>query len=77
MDGSMFDSSVERGDPFTFILGRGQVIKGWDEGIAMLHKGETAKLIIPYQLAYGEGGRPPVIPPKATLIFDVQLVDIK
>lgn len=76
-DGSMFDSSVERDQPFSFILGRGQVIKGWDEGIALLHKGETAKLIIPYNLAYGENGRPPVIPPKATLIFDVQLLDIK
>jgi peptidylprolyl isomerase len=76
-DGSMFDSSVERDQPYTFTLGRGQVIKGWDEGIGMLHKGEKAKLIIPYQLAYGEGGRPPQIPPKATLIFDVELVDIQ
>jgi peptidylprolyl isomerase len=76
-DGSMFDSSVERGQPYTFSLGRGQVIKGWDEGIGMLRKGEKAKLIIPYQLAYGEAGRPPQIPAKATLVFDVELVDIK
>ncbi|CAN5390008.1 FKBP-type peptidyl-prolyl cis-trans isomerase [soil metagenome] len=77
MDGSMFDSSVERDQPFSFSLGRGQVIKGWDEGIGMLRKGEKAKLIIPYNLAYGEGGRPPVIPAKATLIFDVELIDFK
>jgi peptidylprolyl isomerase len=77
LDGSMFDSSVERGQPYSFPLGKGQVIKGWDEGIAMLHEGEKAKLIIPYNLAYGEAGRPPQIGPKATLIFDVELVNIK
>lgn len=77
LDGSMFDSSVERGQPFGFMLGKGQVIKGWDEGIGMLHEGEKAQLIIPYHLAYGAAGRPPIIGPKATLIFDVQLVDIK
>lgn len=77
MDGSMFDSSVERGQPYTFPLGKGQVIKGWDEGIAMLREGEKAKLIIPYNLAYGENGKPPQIPAKATLIFDVELVNIK
>jgi peptidylprolyl isomerase len=77
LDGSMFDSSVERGQPYDFPLGQHRVIQGWDEGIALLHKGETAKLIIPYNLAYGEGGRPPVIPAKATLVFDVQLVNIK
>jgi peptidylprolyl isomerase len=76
-DGKMFDSSVERGSPFEFPLGQGRVIKGWDEGIALLRKGEKAKLILPYQLAYGEQGRPPMIPQKATLIFDVQLVDFK
>lgn len=58
LDGSMFDSSVERGQPFDFPLGQGRVIKGWDEGVALLRKGEKAKLIIPYSLAYGEGGRP-------------------
>lgn len=75
LDGKLFDSSVERGDPFKFQLGMGQVIKGWDEGIALLHKGEKAKLIIPYQLAYGESGTGP-IPAKANLVFDVELIDI-
>ncbi|HEU4719685.1 MAG TPA: FKBP-type peptidyl-prolyl cis-trans isomerase [Bacteroidia bacterium] len=74
---SMFDSSVEREQPYTFVLGRDRVIKGWYEGITLMHKGEKAKLIIPYQLGYGESGIPPVIPPKATLIFDVQLLDVK
>ena len=75
LDGSCFDSSVERGQPFEFGLGAGMVIKGWDEGIALLHKGEKAQLILPYNLAYGEAGHPPVIPAKATLIFDVELID--
>jgi peptidylprolyl isomerase len=75
LDGSLFDSSVERGQPFEFYLGQGMVIKGWDEGIALLHKGEKAQLIIPYNLAYGEHGHPPVIPAKATLVFDVELID--
>jgi peptidylprolyl isomerase len=75
LDGSLFDSSVERGQPIEFTLGRGQVIKGWDEGIALLHKGQKGQLIIPYKLAYGENGRPPVIPAKSVLIFDVELVD--
>jgi len=75
LDGTLFDSSVERGSPFEFGLGQGQVIKGWDEGIALLHKGEKAQLILPYTLAYGERGNPPAIPAKATLVFDVELVD--
>jgi peptidylprolyl isomerase len=75
-NGEMFDSSVERGQPYPFPLGRGQVIKGWDEGIALLHKGEKAQLIIPASLGYGDRGNGR-IPGKATLIFDVQLVEIK
>jgi len=75
-NGKKFDSSVDRGEPIKIILGQGQVIKGWDEGIACLNVGDKARLIIPWQLAYGEKGKGP-IPPKADLIFDVQLVDAK
>jgi peptidylprolyl isomerase len=76
LDGQMFDSSFDRGQPYTYPLG-GQVIAGWNEGLALMHKGEKAKLIIPYALGYGAQGRLPLIPPKATLVFDVQLVDVK
>ncbi len=76
-DGKMFDSSMERGKPFSLKCGSGQVIPGWDEGLALLHKGDKAKLIIPYTLAYGEGGRPPQIPAKSDLIFDVEIVDVQ
>ncbi|PTY01173.1 FKBP-type peptidyl-prolyl cis-trans isomerase [Opitutus sp. ER46] len=75
LDGTEFDSSYRRGVPLTFRLGAGTVIKGWDEGFALLHKGERATLIIPYWLAYGAKGRPPTIPPKATLVFEVELLD--
>lgn len=75
-DGSEFDNSFKRGDPITFQLGVGQVISGWDEGIALMKEGAKYKLIIPYQLAYGEAGRPPVIPAKATLIFDTELMKV-
>ncbi|NIP31149.1 MAG: hypothetical protein GTO02_15660 [Candidatus Dadabacteria bacterium] len=73
-DGSVFDSSKQRG-PFTFVLGIGQVIKGWDQGVSEMKKGEIRELTIPHDLAYGERGYPPVIPPKATLIFEVELLD--
>ena len=73
VDGSVFDSSVERGKPFNFNLGQGQVIKGWDEGIPLCEIGGKIKLIIPYWLAYGEQGRA-TIPGKSTLIFDVELI---
>lgn len=75
--GVKFDSSLDRGKPFEFPLGKGRVIKGWDEGIAKLRVGEQATLIIPPQIGYGERGAGGVIPPNATLIFLVELVGIK
>jgi peptidylprolyl isomerase len=76
-DGRKFDASYDRNEPINFVLGQGMVIPGWEEGIALLNKGAKAKLIIPYWLAYGAEGRPPVIPGKSTLIFDTEMVDIK
>ncbi len=76
-DGKKFDSSVDRGQPFTFKLGAGMVIKGWDEGVAGMKVGGKRKLTIPPDLAYGAGGRPPVIPPSAELTFDVELLGVK
>ncbi|MDF2436504.1 MAG: putative FKBP-type peptidyl-prolyl cis-trans isomerase [Bacteroidota bacterium] len=76
-DGTMFDSSVERGEPLEFPLGQAMVIQGWEEGIALMSVGDKLRLVIPYMLAYGEAGRPPMIPAKADLTFDVELVDVK
>lgn len=76
-DGKKFDSSVDRGQPFQFQVGMGKVIKGWDEALMMMQVGDKWKLIIPSDLAYGDRGYPGVIPPKATLIFVVELLDIK
>jgi FKBP-type peptidyl-prolyl cis-trans isomerase len=76
-DGTKFDSSQDRNEPIAFPLGRGAVIKGWDEGIAHLGVGDSAVLIVPPQLGYGERGAGGVIPPNATLVFVVKLVDVK
>ena len=73
-DGTVFDSSRNRGQPITFRLGEGQVIKGWDEAVARLRAGDRATLIIPPQLGYGEKGAGGVIPPGATLIFVIEVV---
>ena len=75
LDGTPFDSSYRRGVPFTFRLGTGSVIKGWDEAFLTMHKGEKRTLILPHWLAYGEKGSPPKIPGKATLVFEVELID--
>lgn len=74
LDGSIFDSSVSRDDYFKFNVGLGRVIKGWDEGILLMREGSKYRFTVPYNLAYGEAGYPPVIPAKATLIFDVELI---
>jgi FKBP-type peptidyl-prolyl cis-trans isomerase len=76
LDGTKFDSSRDRNEPFEFKLGAGMVIKGWDEGVAGMKPGGKRKLTIPADKAYGKRGSPPVIPPDAPLLFDVELVEI-
>lgn len=77
MDGTKFDSSVDRKEPFEFALGQGQVIEGWDKGLAQMQVGEKARLTIPPEMGYGPGGYPGVIPPNATLVFEVELLEIR
>lgn len=76
-DGTKFDSSKDRNQPFPFTIGEGQVIAGWEEGVAGMQEGGTRVLTIPSELGYGESGFPPVIPPDATLLFEIELLRVK
>ena len=76
-NGAKFDSSYDRHQPFTFQVGMGQVIAGWDAIVLEMKRGEKRTVIIPWWLAYGASGRPPVIPPKASLVFDIEVLDFR
>jgi len=76
-DGTKFDSSLDRGEPIAFVLGSGRVIRGWDEGLKGMRVGGKRKLTVPSAMGYAERGYPPVIPPDATLVFEVELMDVK
>lgn len=77
VDGTKFDSSVDRGTPFNFVLGQRQVIQGWDEGVGSMRVGGKRKLTIPSDLAYGDLGAGQIIPPGATLVFEVELLEVR
>ncbi len=76
-NGTQFDTSRDRGEPFAFTVGKGQVIPGWDKGVVGMKVGGKRKLTIPADLGYGDRGSPPKIPPKATLLFDIELLEVK
>jgi len=77
LNGTQFDQSLDPAKPFVFRLGRGLVIEAWDQGLQLMRPGEKRLLIVPYELGYGSRGNIPVIPPKATLVFEVQLLEVK